>query len=95
MRRHRKDSIIRGGKSYASNRSAVRIRNAVNAGNLEVTVITLGMFRRLDHLAFQYYDDPSMWWVIAAASGIGWALQVPPGTRIVVPIRKDQLEALL
>ena len=95
MRRYRKDTIIRGGKSYSSNRSAVKIRNAIDAGNLEVRVLTLGMYRRLDHLAYQYYEDPSMWWVIAAASGIGWSLQVPPGTRIVIPIRKDQLEVLL
>lgn len=95
MRRYRKDRLIRGGKSFSTNRSAIKIRNAIDAGNLEIRVMTAGVYRRLDHLAHQYYDDPSMWWVIAAASGIGWALQVPPGTRIVVPVRKDQLEILL
>ena len=40
---------------------------------------------RLDYLAGIYYGDSSFWWVLAAASGIGYALQVPPGTVIRVP----------
>jgi len=39
----------------------------------------------LDHLAATYYKDSRYWWVLAAASEIGWGLQLPPGTVIVVP----------
>ena len=41
--------------------------------------------KRLDHYAQQYYGDGLNWWIIAAASGIGWWLQVTPGTRLRIP----------
>ena len=31
--------------------------------------------KRLDHYANEYYGDANNWWIIAAASGIGWWLQ--------------------
>jgi hypothetical protein len=41
--------------------------------------------QRLDTLAGKYYGSSQYWWIIAAASGIGWGLQVPPGTLIRIP----------
>ena len=41
--------------------------------------------QRLDHLAAAAFGDNKLWWIIAAASGIGWPLQVPPGTLIRIP----------
>ena len=40
---------------------------------------------RLDTIAGKIYGDSNYWWVIAAASGIGWPLQVPPGTLLRIP----------
>ena len=40
---------------------------------------------RLDSIAGSLYGDSALWWVIAAASGIGWNLQVPSGTVITIP----------
>ena len=40
---------------------------------------------RFDILAQTYYGDSNLWWIIAAASGIGWGLQCPPGTVIRIP----------
>ena len=40
---------------------------------------------RLDHVAGNAYGNSSYWWVIAAASNIGWGLQVPPGTLLKIP----------
>jgi hypothetical protein len=40
---------------------------------------------RLDSLAGTVYGDASLWWIIASASGIGWGMQVPPGTLIFIP----------
>ena len=39
----------------------------------------------MDIIAHSEYGDGRLWWVIAAASGIGWGLQVPPGTIIKMP----------
>ena len=42
-------------------------------------------------LAQKYYQDASYWWVIAAASGIGWQCQVPAGTVLKIPQSLDQV----
>ena len=44
---------------------------------------------RLDKLAKIFYEDASLWWIIAAASGIGWAMQCPAGTVIKIPKNLD------
>jgi nucleoid-associated protein YgaU len=51
--------------------------------------ITTGA-QRLDTIAGREYGDGRYWWIIAAASNIGWGLQVPPGTIIKIP----QLDAV-
>ena len=53
--------------------------------NISITVVVLEEGQRLDQIAGVFYGDSSYWWAIAAASGIGWALQVPPGTVLRVP----------
>jgi len=50
---------------------------------------------RLDLLAFKYYGDSSYWWIIAAASNIGWGLQVPPGTLIKIPRDLDKVIGII
>ena len=49
---------------------------------------------RLDHYAQKYYGDGLNWWIIAAASGIGWWLQVTPGTRLRIPLDTDFINTL-
>lgn len=49
---------------------------------------------RLDHIAFKEYKDAQYWWIIAAASGIGWWLQVPEGVVLNIPTNLDQVENL-
>ena len=40
---------------------------------------------RLDNLAFSFYEDPSLWWVIAKANGIRGKMVLEPGTLIRIP----------
>ena len=41
---------------------------------------------RLDNLAFKYYKDSSLWWIIARANGIGNGdFVVPIGKQIRIP----------
>jgi hypothetical protein len=59
----------------------MNVRSAIKAGTLPIIgeVVVTGL-DRLDALAGSIYGDAKYWWVLAAASDIGWGLQVPPGT---------------
>lgn len=62
-----------------------KIFNAVELGLINSSTHVLEEGERLDYIAGLNYGDSSLWWVIAAASGIGYALQVPPGTLLRIP----------
>lgn len=48
---------------------------------------------RLDTLANQFYEDPSLWWIIATANNIHDApFNLPDGTILRIPI--DKLEII-
>jgi hypothetical protein len=87
--RYQKDTIIGSPQRLATANAVLRIRQSVNAGTLATRELVLAEGQRLDTLAGQLYGDGQLWWVIAAASGIGWWLQVPPGTRILAPTDID------
>ena len=47
---------------------------------------------RLDHLAFEYYNDVTLWWIIAEANGLGkGSLAVPQGKQIRIPMDTDKI----
>lgn len=52
----------------------------------EDIIITTESGQRLDRLAFKYYDDSKLWWVIASANELGrgdWT--VPAGIQLRIP----------
>lgn len=63
----------------------VLIRKNIENGNLLYKESVLSKSERLDIIAGREYNDSSYWWIIAAASKIGWGLQVPEGTVIIIP----------
>ena len=65
------------------------IRQNIQNGNIRYDTLTLSEGSRLDTIAGQVYGDGRLWWVLAAASGIGYAPQVPPGTEILIPNLDD------
>ena len=74
------------GQNFISiSNASPKIFRAVEGQRVNYNVHVLEEGERLDYLAGIYYGDASFWWVLAAASGIGYALQVPPGTVIRVP----------
>lgn len=83
--RYQKDQIIATPQRLASAGAPLRIRQAIANGTIATREIVTVEAQRLDHLAGDLYGDGKLWWVIAIASGIGWWLQVPPGTRLLVP----------
>jgi nucleoid-associated protein YgaU len=84
------------GKEFQSISGASKIIfSAVESNSINCNVHVLESGERLDTLAGQHYKDSSYWWVIAAASGIGWGLQVPPGTVIRIPSNLSTVLGLL
>lgn len=94
IRRYTSRNLISLGTQYGTGQSHVVIRQAIKDGSLEYTTMILKGFERLDTIAGSVYNDSSLWWVLAAASGIGWGLQVPPDTIINIPNIK-QVELLI
>ena len=86
---------IRGGKYFGTSYASTLIFNAVESGIIDFTTVELKEKQRLDHLAGIVYKDSSYWWVIAAASGVGWGLQVPPGTIIRIPTSLENVMSIL
>ena len=87
--RYQKDTIISSPQRLSTAEAVQRIRQGVSNGTIRTQEISLVEGQRLDQLAGQYYGDGQLWWVIAAASGIGWWLQTPPGTRVLIPVDID------
>lgn len=47
---------------------------------------------RLDILAYKYYEDQTLWWVIATANGLGKSgIMVPPGLQLRIPTNISQI----
>ena len=89
VKRYSRARVFGIGSSYGTSFAITTIRENIQNGNIRYEELTLEENERLDILAGKYYGDGRLYWVIAAASGIGWALQCPPGTHIVIPSLED------
>lgn len=92
--RYNRAPMLDGGTMLGTSTAHSVIYSAVKAGTVSYTTRVLREAERLDTLAGSIYGDSSYWWVLAAASGIGWGLQVPPGTVIYVPTLVDVLSLI-
>lgn len=93
--RYSRDIRISLGTQLGTANSILLLKNAIRNGLVPIVnqVIATGD-DRLDTLAGNYYGDSRYWWILAAASGIGWGLQVPAGTVINV-IKLDDALAIV
>jgi nucleoid-associated protein YgaU len=84
--RYARDYPSYDGKGYAASRSIATLRANISAGYVPIQKVIISTEGdRLDTIAGAVYGDGRYWWVLAAASNIGWGMQVPPGTIINVP----------
>tara|TARA_Y100001970_G_C13990482_1_gene727958 strand:- start:191 stop:487 length:297 start_codon:yes stop_codon:yes gene_type:complete len=95
INRYRRAPKIKNGKSYGTFTPSYFIYQAATTGRLECQNYTTKEGERLDILAGKYLGDGKLWWAIAAASGIGWNLQVPPGTFLRIPVNAAQLNQII
>lgn len=93
--RYASDNLVSNGKLLATNQSILRLREAVKSGNIRTSEQILRDGERLDTIAGRAYGDGRLWWIIAAASDIGWWFQVPPGTRIVIPVDINEVRGVV
>jgi Gpi18-like mannosyltransferase len=75
---------------YGTSKASPAIFFAIESKALKYSSRKLLGGERLDTISFDVYGDSRYWWVIAAATGIGWCLQVPPGTLLRIPTNLDQ-----
>jgi hypothetical protein len=92
--RYSRTPILGFGEKIGTSATIALIRSAVQNGVIPYRETVLRGYQRLDTLAGELYGDAQYWWVLAAASDIGWGLQVPPGTLIRVPVLDDALKLL-
>ena len=95
MRRYDAAPLIKAGKQYGTYHPGSVLRAAVESGAIEFRSTILQEGERLDTIAGREYGDSSLWWVIAGASAIGWSLQVPPGTLIIIPTDLGKVSSLV
>ena len=95
MRRYGAAPVLAGGTFYGTYIPSKILRDAAISGVLTVRKDYLREGERLDTISGVEYGDSRLWWVIAGASGIGWSLQVPPGTYILVPVNLMEVAALV
>jgi hypothetical protein len=87
---------VKDGKMFRpSSEVCYRIRKAVSTGRLLSQKYTTTQGVRLDTIAGQVYNNATLWWVIAAASGIGWACQVPTGTVLRIPANVEDVYTII
>jgi hypothetical protein len=93
--RYANSSRLAFGTQYGTSNAIANLRSAIKNDQLSYTTIVLRGAERLDTLAGEAYGDGRYWWILAAASDIGWSLQVPPGTVINVPNLSEALNAVV
>lgn len=86
---------INGEEYIGVSKASHRVFKSVELGLLNCDVKLLEEGERIDTIAGNYYGNSSYWWVIAAASGIGYALQVPPGTVLRIPNNLSEVFGVL
>lgn len=93
--RYSNDSRISLGQQLGTPNSILLLKRAIKDGTIPIIQeMTLTGSERLDTIAGAVYGDGRYWWVIATASGIGWGLQVPPGTILSI-VRLSDVERLI
>jgi len=95
MNRYRSDRRIRGGSLLGTNASVNKLKNAIRNKTIKTRNYKAKESERLDIIAAKYLGDGRLWWVLAACSNIGWALQIPAGTIIKIPVDISRINALV
>lgn len=89
INRYARTRIFGINKHYGTSYAIPTIRDNIKNKSIRTREIVLKESVRMDVLAGREYGDATLYWIICAASDIGWTLQVPPGTKILIPNLED------
>jgi hypothetical protein len=89
LERYARTPIFGTNTMYGTSFAIPTIRTNIELGNIRVTEIVSREKERLDILTGKIYGDAKLFWLIAAASNIGFTTQVPPGTVLRIPNIED------
>ncbi len=89
LSRYARAPILQFGEKYGTSKAITVIRERVASGDISYKEDMLREGDRIDIVAGREYGRADLFWVIAAASNIGWCLQCPPGTVIKIPRLED------
>ena len=92
--RYSNNYLIAGGRARATSYTIPILRLALARGRIKFRIETLVESMRIDQIAGRYLGDSTLWWIIAALSDIGWSMQVPAGTRIIIPLDLKDIEVI-
>jgi len=95
MRRYDRAPLLAFGKFYGTYVPSAVLRAAAVTRSINIKVEVLQENQRLDHIAGKVYGNSNLWWIIAGCSGIGWSLQLPPGTMLLIPTDLSQVSSLV
>jgi len=76
---------------FATQTDYADIKRDIENGIIATVEYTVKPLDRLDIIANKFYSEPKYWWIIAIANSIGWAMQVMPGTILLVPENSDAI----
>ena len=93
--RYSRTPRINLGRTWGTQRSMYPIYIAVKEGMIASRRYVTVERDRLDIIAGKEYGDGRLWWVIAAASGIGWSMQLPSGIVLEIPTDLGQVEGIV
>jgi len=89
--RYGRSQLVKGGTQFGTAKGSTAIYYAVKNGQLSYYRRVTKEGERLDIIAGEIWGNSSLWWIIAAASGIGWGSQVPPGVVLRIPSNLSQI----
>ena len=86
MRRYNRTMMVKGGRQFGTAKGSTALYYAVKHGAITCTRKVTKEGDRLDIIAGELWGDATLWWVIAACSGIGWGPQIPPAVVLQIPV---------
>jgi len=89
IKRYSNTPVIGLNRYYGTSYAIPAIRENMQNGNIRYREIVIKEAIRLDTLAGIEYGDGTLWWIIAAASNVGYGLGILPGTIIRIPDMSD------